>query len=64
VIVGEDTFLYIIMGEEARMQVQERKQMRMIVREEAHVVRNHNSVGVKRPYLHKLSFDHLHYGVA
>jgi hypothetical protein len=27
-------------------------------------VRNHNSVGVKRPYLHELSFDHLHYGVA
>jgi len=28
------------------------------------VVRNHNSVGVKRPYLNELSFDHLHYGVA
>jgi hypothetical protein len=28
------------------------------------VVRNHNSVGVKRPYLHELLFDHLHYGVA
>jgi transposase InsO family protein len=28
------------------------------------VVRNHNSVGVKRPYLHELSFYHLHYGVA
>jgi hypothetical protein len=28
------------------------------------VVRNHNSVGVKRPYLHELSIDHLHYGVA
>jgi hypothetical protein len=27
-------------------------------------VRNHNSVGMKRPYLHELSFDHLHYGVA
>jgi hypothetical protein len=27
-------------------------------------VRNHNSVGVKRPYLHELSFDHSHYGVA
>jgi hypothetical protein len=27
-------------------------------------VRNHDSVGMKRPYLHKLSFDHLHYGVA
>jgi hypothetical protein len=27
------------------------------------VVRNHNSVGMKRPYLHKLSIDHLHYGV-
>jgi hypothetical protein len=27
-------------------------------------VRNHNSVGVKRPYLHELSIDHLHYGVA
>jgi hypothetical protein len=27
-------------------------------------VRNHNSVGMNRPYLHKLSFDHLHYGVA
>jgi hypothetical protein len=27
-------------------------------------VRNHNSVGVERPYLHELSFDHLHYGVA
>jgi hypothetical protein len=26
-------------------------------------VRNHNSVGVKRPYLHELSIDHLHYGV-
>jgi hypothetical protein len=22
------------------------------------VVRNHNSVGMKRPYLHELSFDH------
>jgi len=27
-------------------------------------VRNHNSVGAKRPYLHELSFDHSHYGVA
>jgi hypothetical protein len=27
-------------------------------------VRNHNSVGMKRPYLHELSFDHSHYGVA
>jgi hypothetical protein len=27
-------------------------------------VRNHNSVGVKRTYLHELSFDHSHYGVA
>jgi hypothetical protein len=26
-------------------------------------VRNHNSVGVKRPYSHELSIDHLHYGV-
>jgi hypothetical protein len=26
-------------------------------------VRNHNSVGMKRPYLHELSIDHLHYGV-
>jgi hypothetical protein len=26
-------------------------------------VRNHISVGVKRPYLHELSIDHLHYGV-
>jgi hypothetical protein len=29
-----------------------------------HAVRNHNSVGVKRPYLHELSIDHSHYGVA
>jgi hypothetical protein len=29
-----------------------------------HAVRNHNSVGVKRPYLHELSFDHSHYGVS
>jgi len=27
-------------------------------------VRNHISVGVERAYLHKLSIDHLHYGVA
>jgi len=27
-------------------------------------VRNHNSVGMKRPYLHELSFEHSHYGVA
>jgi hypothetical protein len=26
-------------------------------------VRNHNSVGMKRPYLHELSIDHLYYGV-
>jgi hypothetical protein len=26
-------------------------------------VRNHNSVGMKKPYLHELSIDHLHYGV-
>jgi hypothetical protein len=26
-------------------------------------VRNHNSMGMKRPYLHELSIDHLHYGV-
>jgi hypothetical protein len=26
-------------------------------------VRNHISVGVKRPYLHELFIDHLHYGV-
>jgi hypothetical protein len=32
--------------------------------EEVGGVRNHNSVGVKRPYLHELSFDHSHYGVA
>jgi hypothetical protein len=31
---------------------------------EVTAVRNHNSVGVKRPYLHELSFDHSHYGVA
>jgi hypothetical protein len=27
-------------------------------------VRNHISVGVERAYLHELSIDHLHYGVA
>jgi hypothetical protein len=28
-----------------------------------HIVRNHISVGMERAYLHKLSIDHLHYGV-
>jgi hypothetical protein len=32
--------------------------------DDENTVRNHNSVGMKRPYLHELSIDHLHYGVA
>jgi hypothetical protein len=30
---------------------------------EGFTVRNHNSVGMERAYLHELSIDHLHYGV-
>jgi hypothetical protein len=46
--------------------IEEEKHFLMDLKDEPveHVVRNHNSVGVKRPYLHELSFDHSHYGVA
>jgi len=42
--------------------------IKLLIFHQAHLaldsVRNHNSVGMKRPYLHKLSIEHLHYGVA